>query len=355
MRSEFNFARSPKAAAAKVLVESLQGRFVSGLQSLCEQLCQHPESSQNDQSYFVPVNYYRDDGFHGGGTRFVANGGSLFNRASVNVSQVHYDDLAEKKLGSATAISTIIHPNNPLAPSIHIHISWTEMKDGSGYWRMMADLNPSCENPHDMAEFISVLKGVSASLYCEAAAQGDRYFFIPALKRHRGVSHFYLEGFNRGDDAADSNFALNFGEAVIDVYLAILQRSLQKNTKPSAEDFQRQLDYHTLYLFQVLTLDRGTTSGLLVHNQNDVGTLGSLPARINRSLLFRWREKVPSFQEKLLTNILFCLPEQSPCEIRDETKKQLATALRDFYKEHPEAIALQASGNKSPTTVDNHK
>ena len=32
---------------------------------------------------------------------------------------------------------------NPYAPSIHMHISWTELKSGKGTWRIMADLNPS--------------------------------------------------------------------------------------------------------------------------------------------------------------------------------------------------------------------
>ena len=46
------------------------------------------------------------------------------------------------------------------------------------------------------------------------------------------------------------------------------------------------------YLFQVLTLDRGTTHGLLAHSENDVGTLGSLPTVVDRQLLQSWMEKV---------------------------------------------------------------
>jgi coproporphyrinogen III oxidase len=34
----------------------------------------------------------------------------VFDRASVNVSQVHYADEPTRKLASATALSTIIHP-----------------------------------------------------------------------------------------------------------------------------------------------------------------------------------------------------------------------------------------------------
>ena len=38
---------------------------------------------------------------------------------------------------------------------------------------------------------------------------------------------------------------------------------------------------HSLF-FQVLTLDRGTTHGLLAHGDNDVGTLGSLPNFVSK-------------------------------------------------------------------------
>ena len=86
-------------------------------------------------------------------------------------------------------------------------------------------------------------------------------------------------------------FAELFGKGVIDSYLEILQSALA--TYPDADDAARaeQLAYHTLYLFQVLTLDRGTTSGLLVHDQNDLGIMGSLPARVDRDLLASWRSK----------------------------------------------------------------
>ena len=70
----------------------------------------------------------------------------------------------------------------------------------------------------------------------------------------------------------------------------------------------QQLAYHTLYFFQVLTLDRGTTSGLLVHDQNDLGIMGSLPAWVDRA----------------------------------------------HYRAHPEAVALQAAGDVVPPTVATH-
>ncbi len=339
-------AQSKYAEQAYSLVEALQLRLVTQLNNLSDQL----GKSQD----FIPMEWFRDAGAYGGGVRFGATDTSLFNRASVNVSQVQYDNDPSKNLASASAISTIIHPQNPLAPSVHIHISWTELKSGKGYWRMMADLNPAIANTADKTQYAQQLEQSAPEQYAEASAQGDRYFFIPTLNRHRGVTHFYLENYSTGDFCTDMALATRVGEIAIDAYCDILSSALTTRTTPSESDYQQQLDYHTLYLFQVLTLDRGTTSGLLVHNQNDVGILGSLPAQVNRDLLISWRSKMRTPQDLLLDGIVGCFPETTICTIDDETKQSLADAIRYHYQNNPAALDMQATGNSVPTTVDNH-
>jgi coproporphyrinogen III oxidase len=181
--------------AARVLVESLQARHVARLEAAAAALG-HPVA-------FTPVSWLRDEGRHGGGTRFQAGDTAVFDRASVNVSVVHYDDQPDKKLASATALSAIVHPRNPHAPSLHLHVSWTATKDGRGYWRVMADLNPALPDAAQTARFRAVLAERAGDRFAEGAAQGDRYFAIPALGRTRGVAHFYLEAFDSGDFEAD--------------------------------------------------------------------------------------------------------------------------------------------------------
>lgn len=338
---------STEAERAYKLVEGLQHALVDALSSVSQ--------AYGDGKGFTPVEWLRENGRHGGGVRFMAADQKLFNRASVNVSQIHYDDLPEKALGSATAISTIIHPLNPRAPSMHMHISWTEMKNGNGYWRMMADLNPSIPIESATLAFSNCLKKAAPNQYAEASAQGDRYFNIPALGRHRGVSHFYLENYQSGNSQADFELAKSIGGAVIQCYSQLLREAVEQNPNPSSEDFQQQLAYHTLYMFQVLTLDRGTTSGLMVHNQNDIGILGSLPSHIDRSLLASWKSRLDSPQDELLDAILAPLPDLSPCPIGDEIKQALADGVRAHYQAHPDALNMQASGNVIPPTVENHR
>lgn len=338
-------AESQNAQAAYKLARELQEMFANKLSLLSKELGQ-------DKS-FEEVSWLRDEGLHGGGSRFEARDFSLFNTASVNVSQVHYDEMPEKNLKSATAISTIIHPKNPLVPSMHMHISLTELRDGSAYWRLMADLNPSNLNASDKKTFDKALAHLGKEFYEEAKAQGDKYFNIPALKRTRGVSHFYLENFRTADAQEDYAFALAFGQGVIDTYVNIITDAIKNRTTFTDAEQRTQLEYHTLYLFQVLTLDRGTTFGLMVHSQNDVGIMGSLPTHVDKKLLHSWASLVPAPQDKLVNALSNAINDKGEIDVK--TKEKLAQAVREHYKNHPEALSMQASGNTIPSTVSNHQ
>lgn len=340
-------ARSIHAARAVEIIEGLQRFFVDRLDQL--------SVTVGKGKPFQPVEWFRDDGLHGGGVRYVASDESLFNRASVNYSQVHYDDDVTKKLSSATAISTIIHPSNPLVPSMHMHISWTEMRDGSGYWRIMADLNPSNPYPEDKEAFDRALNTAAPQQYQQGSEEGERYFYIPALGRHRGVSHFYLENYHSGDADGDLAFARSFGEAVIRSYIAVIDHAIRTRTQIDDTARTNQLNYHTLYLLQVLTLDRGTTSGLLIHNQNDIGILGSLPSHVDKGLLRSWVGKLHTVQNDLLQSIIEHLPDGEIVLIDEPVKAALANVVRDHYRRNPEALALQASSTTVPPTVNNHR
>ena len=339
-------ASSPTAARAFDMVQSLQQRFAQRLERLASEL----DMAQS----FAPVEWLRDGGRHGGGLRLETADGPMLGRGSINVSQVHYDDEPARRLGSANALSTIMHPAHPRAPSVHIHISWTEPKSGAGYWRIMADLNPAIEHPPATARFMAELRRAAPAWFERAREQGDRYFYIPALGRHRGVAHFYLEGHHTDNPETDAALARRVGETAIDTYVDILDASLRRAPTATAADEAAQLAYHTLYFFQVLTLDRGTTTGLLVHDQNDIGILGSLPPRVDRALLASWLDRMLPPQDALLESLLAALPDADVCTVDADAKRRLAKAVRAHYRAHPEALDMQASADVTPPTVANH-
>ncbi len=339
-------ASSPGAARALALVQSLRAGFAAALEEVA--------AAHGAPARFTEVSWLRDDGRHGGGSRFACGDTAVFDRASINVSQVHYDDDPARALSSATALSTIIHPRDPHAPSVHIHISWTELRAGRAYWRIMADLNPAIPHAGDTATFAAALRAPAPADDDRAHAQGDRYFWIPALGRHRGVTHFYLEDHATADPAADEALARAVGEAATLTYARILADALARQAPVTAADRAAQLAYHTLYFFQVLTLDRGTTSGLLIHDQNDVGILGSLPSHVDRALLRSWRARMPAPQDALVDALVAALPDAAPAPVDEPTKVALAAAVRAHYRQHPSALDLQATGGIAVPTVANH-
>lgn len=362
--SVFTLAESRQAQQASDTLQHLQQYFAKGLESV------GPEH----KSQLTPLDWGRDGGKHGGGVRYGIRDTALFNRASLNFSQVHYEDLPDKALNSATALSTIVHPQLPHLPSLHMHISFTELKNGRTYWRLMGDLNPSAF-PGIQAAWAQGLKQdflkaliqevrplMGDSLYIQGIEDGERYFYIPALERHRGVAHFYLEAFSHEDFDSELELAHQFGKTVIDTYVKLLKQQYALNLKVTDQERLRQLNYHTLYFFQVMTLDRGTTSGLLIHNQNDQGILGSLPSHVNLPLLESWAKDMPESHKPLLHDLVKVL-SQEPLEERfgtqvarvsETAKLALAEAVRQHYQAHPENLALQAAGKVIPPTVANH-
>ncbi len=318
---------SSDALSALTLVEALQRRFVDSLGA----------------AEFASHVWLRDGGRHGGGERFACAETARYNRASVNVSCVHYDDEPQRQVASATALSTIIHPRNPHAPSLHLHASYTQLRNGKGTWRLMADLNPSHGDAEEQERFEANLKKVAPELFEAARARGDRYFFIPVLGRHRGITHFYVEDYFTGDFESDRTTAGRFVSSVMDTWVQLIRSALVRHPNPTDAAQAKQLEYHTVYLFQVLTLDRGTTSGLLVHDQNDLGVMGSLPSYVDRGLLASWVPKMPGPQDGLLRAIVAALPEEQPAKVTDEVRVALAQIVRAHYRAHPEALALQAA------------
>ena len=196
-----SWVRSENAEAimAAEVLEGLQRRYVNAL-------CAFSEAEA------VEKDWMRAGGAQGGGNRWTFVEGGWLATASVNFSQVHYDADSGARLSVATALSAIVHPRHPLLPSAHLHVSLTQLQTGACYWRLMGDLNPAVENEQHRMQFDRMLARVAPDQVAEAIKNGDRYFNIPMLERQRGVSHFYLEQFWRGDAEVDVAFAERFGD-----------------------------------------------------------------------------------------------------------------------------------------------
>lgn len=327
--------QSEEAKEVKLLFSGMQVYFVSKLNALALQF--------GEGRACKSVIWEYDKGIHVGGKRYESRDKSLFDQASIHVYET----------GSTSVFSATIHANNPHVPSLHLSVSWEKMNEEKGFWHLMADLNPSILNEAalDQNIFSETLKKATGELYAEGAKQGDIYFNIPVLRRHRGVSHYYLENYNTGNFEEEKAFILAFYESVIDCYLSIFSAKLMLHLTYTNEKKEEQLAYHTLYFFQVLTEDRGTRSALLQHDKNDLGILASLPSHINRDILSLWVEKMSAPHDLLLSQILKVLPKEVPTPVDEKCKKQLANIIRKHYKKYPEVFSALPNGEISPVEV----
>lgn len=78
---------SEQSKQVLMLVSMLQQIFVGSLESVPA-----PDGTKVHGS-FKPAGWVRDGGVHGGGVRLQTVDSPVFNRASVNVSAVHYEDI----------------------------------------------------------------------------------------------------------------------------------------------------------------------------------------------------------------------------------------------------------------------
>jgi len=327
-------AQSEEAKEVNLLFSGLQVYFVSKLNALALKFGEGKSCKS--------VMWECDKGKHGGGKGYEARDKSLFNQASVYVSEIHYEDKKNKALECASVFSATIHPHNPHVPSLHLSVSWEKMKEEKACWYLMADLNPSILNEAtlDQSIFSETVKKATGRFYEEGILKGDSYFYIPEVRRHRGVCHYYLEGYNSKKLEEEKALILAFYESLIDCYVDIFSAKLMLQPIYTEEKKKEQLAYHTLYFFQVLTRDRATTSALLEHDQNDLAVLASLPSPINRDILSLWGEKMTAPQDLLLKQILKALPKAVPTPVDEKCKKRLANILRKHYKKYPEALNM---------------
>lgn len=77
------YAKAKEAQEALEVVSELQEYFAQKLGAFSKEF--------GEDKPFEKVSWLRDGGKHGGGSRLEACDASLFNRGSINASQVHYE------------------------------------------------------------------------------------------------------------------------------------------------------------------------------------------------------------------------------------------------------------------------
>jgi coproporphyrinogen III oxidase len=259
-----------------------------------------------------PATRFREDLWQreggGGGRTRVMEGGAVFEKAGVNFSEVHgeFDKAFAAKMpvgeGSqffATGISLVLHPRNPLVPTVHANFRYLERGTG-GWFGGGTDLTPYYPYREDAIHFHSTLKAAcdkfDASFYPRFKKWCDEYFFIKHRDESRGVGGIffdYLTGEGEGPlldadakppaKARGIEFIFDFvkgaARAFLPAYLPIAERRMNEPFGEREREFQlirrgRYVEFNLVY-------DRGTHFGLETRGRTE-SILMSLPP------LVRW-------------------------------------------------------------------
>ncbi len=251
---------------------SLQDHIVAALEDL-------------DGGRFREDTWVRPEG-GGGRTRVLVNG-KVFEKAGVNISDVHgtmSEEFARQIPGegrdfTACGISLVLHPVNPFIPTVHANFRF--LTKGPRQWfGGGADLTPYYPFRQDVIHFHKTWRQVCekhAPLVDHAHMKKwcDDYFYLPHRQEPRGVGGIFFD-YLEGDIERLFTFVVDAGNAFLPAYLPIAQRRLNRPYTERHKEFQeyrrgRYVEFNLIY-------DRGTLFGLKTNGRIE-SILMSLPAK----------------------------------------------------------------------------
>jgi coproporphyrinogen III oxidase len=258
------------------------GQFFATLQ---DEICAGLEALDGEATFHQDL--WERDGGGGGRTRVISDG-RVFEKGGVNFSSVH--GVMPEKLASrmmegedrtffATGVSLVIHPRNPMIPTVHANFRYLE-QGSSAWFGGGADLTPYYPYPEDAVHFHTTLRAAcdvhSPEYYPRFKKWCDEYFFLPHRNETRGMGGIFFD-YLKGEDGNLEpifNFVQSAGRAFLPAYLPIVERRQNEAFGERERDFQlirrgRYVEFNLVY-------DRGTVFGLETRGRTE-SILMSLP------------------------------------------------------------------------------
>lgn len=285
---------------------SLKSRASTFFKELQGRMCSTIEAVDAHRKFTIDRWSHPDGG--GGDTRVIEHGG-VFEKGGVNFSDVRgqFNDKLAHRLNvtaqpfQATGISLVLHPYNPMIPTVHFNLRYLELKNGDSWFGGGTDLTPYYLNEEDAVHFHSTLKRVcdqhNLVYYSRFKKLCDEYFFI--LHRHeaRGIGGIFFD-YLRDQPEQTFAFVQDVGNTFLQAYIPIVTNRM-KDRWGEAER-QWQLQRRGRYVEFNLVYDRGTLFGLETEGRME-SILMSLPPAV------QWKYNVqpkPGSREAQLLEVL---------------------------------------------------
>ncbi|RMY18667.1 hypothetical protein D0867_05177 [Hortaea werneckii] len=278
-----------------------------------------------DGNRFVVDKWDRPHG--GGGISCVLQDGNVFEKAGVNTSVV-YGTLPRQAISKmranhkaldpdvesleffAAGLSLVLHPHNPMAPTVHLNYRYFETANGDGttnawWFGGGTDLTPNYLFDEDVIHFHRNIKEAcdahDKDYYARFKKWCDEYFYVKHRGESRGVGGIFFDDLDETEKDQESLFAFvqSCMGSFLPSYLPIIQK--RKDMPWTEREKQWQQLRRGRYVEFNLVHDRGTAFGLSTPGARVESILMSLP------LTARWQyqhEPEKGSREDRLLNVL---------------------------------------------------
>jgi len=294
---------------------SQKDRFYNYIQELQNQICGALETADG-QAKFQEDLWDRKGG--GGGRTRVIENGAVFEKGGVNISAVHGELPDSMKAyfkveeGSffACGLSLVIHPKNPMVPTVHANWRYFELykDDGSladAWFGGGQDLTPYYLFEEDATHFHRVCKTAcdkhNAAFYPKYKEACDRYFWNAHRDEARGVGGLFFDYLKQTDEQSLEqwyDFVAEVGNSFVSAYVPIVEQ--RKNLSYTDEQREWQEIRRGRYVEFNLVHDKGTLFGLKTNGRIE-SILMSLPPRVQWQ--YNHSPEVGSEEDKLIQTL----------------------------------------------------
>ena len=225
------------------------------------ELCRQLERFEEGGKKFKVDRWTRKEG--GGGISCVLQEGEVFQKAGVNISVVHgiLPAPATKQMRSrgkklpetdklpfyAVGISCVVHPINPMVPTMHFNYRYFEVNDGKGerqwWFGGGTDLTPSYLDEEDATNFHKTLKKTcdhhNESYYPRFKKWCDDYFNLTHRGERRGVGGIFFDDLDTPSQDACFQFVESCAHSVIPSYVPIVEKHFRDSYTEEQKHWQQ--------------------------------------------------------------------------------------------------------------------
>ncbi|MDD3723615.1 MAG: oxygen-dependent coproporphyrinogen oxidase [Lutibacter sp.] len=232
----------------------------------------------------------------GGKTRIIENG-AVFEKGGVNISSV-YGSLSSEmqryfKVGDvdffACGLSLVIHPKNPMVPTVHANYRYFEMYDKTGkiidqWFGGGQDLTPYYLFEEDAKHFHQLCKKAcdkhNSTFYPKFKKQCDDYFWNSHREEARGIGGLFFDYCKPSEEMSLENwyhFVTEVGNSFLKAYTPIVEKRKKLDYSQANRTWQ-EIRCGRYAEFNLL-LDKGTLFGLKTNGRIE-SILMSLPPHV---------------------------------------------------------------------------